>query len=137
MSDETRTPAKSWNDKIREARAQARELRQKEINDALENDDVEEYERLMAAEDERLNGKRRAQLAGANAKIWADNEVAREWRKGNRGARRRNTGSWNLVPGAMVKLINNARVYTDGSWVMERIVPKGTLGILIDAAGGH
>ena len=33
----------------------------------------------------------------------------------------------------MVKLINNARVYTDGSWVMERIVPKGTLGILIDA----
>ena len=42
MSDETRTPAKSWNDKIREARAQARELRQKEMNEALENDDVEE-----------------------------------------------------------------------------------------------
>ena len=56
MSDETRTPAKSWNDKIREARAQARELRQKEMNEALENDDVEEYERLVAAEDERLIG---------------------------------------------------------------------------------
>jgi len=146
MSDETRKPAKSWNDKIREARAQARELRKRELEEALENDDVEEYERLMAAEDERLNGKRRAKLEGAKAKkeakaqapkvgtkVWADNETAREWRKGNRGARRRNTGSWNLVPGAMVKLINNARVYTDGSWIMERIVPKGTLGILIDA----
>ena len=110
MSDNNRTPAKSWNDKIKEARAQARELRKRELEEALENDDVEEYERLMAAEDERLNGKRRAKLEGAKAKreakaqaprvgakIWAYNEVAREWRKGNLCASRRNTGSGKLL----------------------------------------
>lgn len=146
MSDEPRKPSKSWGDKIREARAQVRELRQREIAEALERDDIEEYERLVAEEEERRNGRRAAKLEAAKmkqelkasaprvgTKVWADNQEARDWRAGKRGARRRNTGSWNLTPGAMVRLVSDARVYTEGSWVMAKKVPKGTLGILIDA----
>ncbi len=145
MSDE-RKPTKSWSDKIKEARAQARELRQREMDEALERGDTEEYDRLVEAENERINGRRNAKLEAAkqkrDAKLaapkvgtvrWANNETAREWRAGKRGARKRNTGSWNLTPGAMVRLVSDARVYTEGSWVMAKKVPKGTLGILIDA----
>ena len=146
MSDDSRKPTKTWGDKIREARAQVRELRQKEMEQALENDDVEEYERLVKEEDERINGRRHAKLEAAKmkhelkakaprvgTKVWADTEAAREWRSGKREGRRRNSGSWNLTPGAMVRLVNDARVYTEGSWVMAKKVPKGTIGILIDA----
>ncbi len=142
-----RKPHKSWGDKIKEARAQARALRQKEMAQALERGDTEEYDRLVEAENERINGRRNAKLEAAkqkrDAKLaapkvgsvqWADNETAREWRRGKgRGGRRRNTAGWNLVPGAMVRLVSNARVYTEGSWVMAKTVPKGTIGILIDA----
>jgi len=145
-SNDTRKPSLSWADKIRMARAQARELRQKEIEAALENDDVEEWERLVAAEEERKNGRRNAKLEAAKRKKelkelapkaggikWADNEASRDWRAGKRGGRRRNNAGWALQPGAMVRLVNDARVYTDGSWVMEKKIPKGALGILIDA----
>ena len=49
-SNETRKPALSWSDKIRIARAQARELRQKEIEAAIERGDQEEVDRLVEAE---------------------------------------------------------------------------------------
>jgi len=144
--NETRKPALSWSDKIRIARAQARELRQKEMDDAIERDDMAEYERLVEAENERVNGRRNAKLEAAkqkrDAKVqapkaggikWADNQAAKDWRAGKRGSRKRNNAGWNLQPGSMVRLVSDARVYTEGSWVMERKVPKGTLGILIDA----
>lgn len=145
-SNDTRKPTKSWSDKIKEARAQARALREKELADAVESGDQEEIDRLTALEDERINGRRNAKLEAAkqkrDAKLaapkvgtvrWANNETARDWRAGKRGARKRNTGSWNLTPGAMVRLVSDARVYTEGSWVMAKKVPKGTIGILIDA----
>lgn len=148
MSDTTeRKPTKTWSDKIKDAREQIRALRQKEIEEALERDDVEEYERLVAAEEERKHGRKQAKLEaakikkdaklrapGIGVKKWADNETAREWRRGKvRGGGRKNTAGWNLVPGSMVRLVNKARVYTEGSWVMAKVVPKGAIGILIDA----
>lgn len=145
-SNDTRKPALSWSDKIRIARAQARELRQKEMEEALERGDTEEYDRLVAAENERVNGRRNAKLEAAKQKrdakalapkaggvVWANNETAKDWRAGKRSGRRRNNAGWALTPGAMVRLVNDARVYTEGSWVMEKKIPKGTLGILIDA----
>ena len=90
-----RKPHKSWGDKIKEARAQARALRQKEMEEAIERGDQEEIDRLTALEDERINGRRNAKLEAAkqkrDAKLaapkvgsvqWADNETAREWRRG-------------------------------------------------------
>ena len=146
MSEEDRKPTKSWSDKIREARAQARAHRQAELDAALESDDIQEYERLAEAEDKRVNGRRMAKLEAAklkrDAKLvapkagtvkWADNEASRDWRAGKRGGRKRNNAGWNLTPGSMVRLVSDARVYTEGSWVMEKKIPKGTLGILIDA----
>lgn len=145
-SEGTRKPTKSWSDKIKEARAQARELRQKELEAAVESGDQEEIDRLNALEDERINGRRNAKLEAAkqkrDAKLlapkvgtvrWADNQAARDWRSGKRGGVRKNSAGWNLTPGAMVRLVSDARVYTEGTWVMAKRVPKGTLGILIDA----
>ncbi len=146
MSNDTRKPTKSWSDKIKEARAQARELRQKEMDAALESGDTEEYDRLVEAENERVNGRRNAKLEAAKQKRgaklaapkvgtvrWANTQAARDWRAGKRDGKRRNSAGWNLVPGAMVRLVSDARVYTEGSWVMAKRVPKGTIGILIDA----
>ena len=146
MSSEERKPAKSWSDKIKEARAQARALRQSELDAAIESGDQEEIDRLTEAESERVNGRRNAKLEAAKLKRdmklaapkvgtvrWANNEAARDWRAGKRGGKRRNSAGWNMTPGAMVRLVSDARVYTEGSWVMAKRVPKGTLGILIDA----
>lgn len=147
MTDTTRTPSKTWSEKIKEAAAQARELRKKEIDGALERGDAEEHERLLAAEEERKNGRKLAKkkakeekLAAkiraprAGTKVWADNETARDWRAGKRsGGRRKNSAGWNLTPGAMVRIVSKARVYTESSWVMAKVIPKGSIGILIDA----
>jgi hypothetical protein len=149
MSEEEddRKPTKSWSEKIREARAQARAHRQAELDAALAADDVEEFERLTLAEDNRIHGRRRAKLEGAIVKRdakalapktdtvrWADNEASRDWRAGKRsGGTHRNSARFALQPGAMVRLVSDARVYTEGSWVMARKITKGTLGILIDA----
>jgi len=146
MSTEERKPTKSWNEKIMEARAQARALRQAELDAAIEDGNQEEVDRLTEAESERVNGRRNAKLEAAklkrdlklaaprtNSVRWADNDASRDWRAGKRGGKRKNSAGWNMTPGAMVRLVSDARVYTEGSWVMAKRVPKGTLGILIDA----
>lgn len=147
MPDTTRTPTKTWADKIKDAAAQARAMRQTEINEALERGDAEEHERLVEEEEERLNGRKRAKkkakeekLAAkvraprAGSKIWADNDTARDWRAGKRSdGKRKNSAGWNLTPGAMVRIVSKARVYTESSWVMAKVIPKGSIGILIDA----
>ena len=148
MSDTTeRKPSKTWSEKIKDARDQIRAHRQQEIDDALARDDVEEHERLIVAEEERKNGRKLAKKKAKEEKLqakaraprvgtkqWADNDTARDWRAGKRsGGTRKNSAGWNLQPGSMVRLVNKARVYTDGSWVMAKTLPKGSLGILIDA----
>jgi hypothetical protein len=145
-NDDTRKPTPSWSDKMRDARGQARELRKKELEAALDAGDTEEIDRLTKAEDERVNGRRWAKLEAAklkkelklaaprtNAVIWATTEEAIDWRAGKRPGGKRNTAVWYMSPGAMVRLVSDARVYTQGSWVMAKMLPKGTLGILIDA----
>lgn len=146
MSDDTRKPTKSWSEKIKDARAQARALRQTELDAAIEGGNQEEIDRLMEAEDERINGRRRAKLEAAKLKReiklaapavhrirWADTDASRDWRSGKRAGKSKNSAAFNMTPGSMVRLVNDARVYTEGSWVMVKRVPKGTLGILIDA----
>ena len=119
----------SYSDKLREAKQRA-----------FENKDI--ADRVVKIKDE----KRHAKLCGAQlkkklkasskfgdrgGKVWADNDEARRVRANGVERRRKNT-IWNLELGSMVKTARKANLYPVGhKWIASRVVPKGTLGILV------
>lgn len=143
-------PAKSWSEKKREAAQQARAAKQRAIEEANLAGDVEEYERLInefnKARDERLaakiEGRKLKQklkeaLPSAGGVKWANNDIARAVRSGRNaeGVKPRNpVTNWNMVPGQMVRLVNKAEAWTES--YMQKILPKGAIGILLDPPRG-
>ena len=143
-------PAKSWAEKKREAAQQARAAKQRAIEEANLAGDVEEYERLInefnKARDERLAAKAEGRklkqkiknaLPSGGGVTWANNDIARAVRSGRNadGVRPRNpVTNWNMVPGQMVRLVNKAEAWTES--YMQKILPKGAIGILLDPPRG-
>ena len=72
-------------------------------------------------------------------KTWADNDVARAIRKGERaeglGVKKRKM-QWQMEAGTMVRLSRKSHIYPEGdSWIAHRELPAGTVGILLEQPG--
>ncbi len=143
-------------EQLESARAQARVVRQKKIDDTHdeiarvreEGGDTTELERelqkLYDDFDERRNARREAKKAARELRdviaAGIGKRPAIRWNTTPEGhaARasvkelRKAEMQFALQPGQMVKLINDARVAQEGQWVFEKTLPKGMIGILID-----
>lgn len=144
------TKGMSWSEKKRDAARQARVKKQRAIEEANAAGDVEEYNRLVnemhKAKEERAAAKKAARdlkatikekLPSGGGRKWADNEIAEAVRSGRNAdgvvPRHRQT-RWNMQPGQMVRLVNKAEAWTDA--YMQKILPKGAIGILLDPPTG-
>tara|TARA_Y100000593_G_scaffold90152_1_gene175895 strand:- start:423 stop:962 length:540 start_codon:yes stop_codon:yes gene_type:complete len=145
------TKGMSWAEKKRDAAKQARAKKQRAIEEACVAGDHEEYDRLVKemykAKEERAAAKKAARdlkatikekLPSGGGRKWADNEIARAVRSGRNaeGIKPRNpVTQWNMQPGQMVRLVNKAEAWTDA--YMQKIIPKGAIGILLDPPTGN
>ena len=143
-------------EQLQEARLQARVKRQEdidkkhaEIQELRERgDDTEELERelekLYDDYNDRRNARREAKKAARELRgqiqagigkrpaiRWNTTEEGRNARESVKKIRKAEM-EFALQPGQMVKLINDAKVAHEGQWVFEKVLPKGTIGILID-----
>ncbi len=142
--------ALSWGDKVKEASRQVREARTQEIQAALERGDEERAEELIEEGQKRSQERQEAKRAGrdlraqikaamptSNSRRWADNEIAKAVRSGRNAegvAPRHPNTQWNMSPGQMVRLVNQAEAWTESHMI--KMIPKGAYGILLDPPTG-